>query len=77
MNSVRHWQLLELLALSPLVLTLEYPLEYPNHGADLPGMLMGAPLGLWSSSDMVWGVVISCVPPSGSLITSNMNSVRH
>ena len=60
-----------------LVLTLEYPLESPNHGADLPGMLMGAPLGLWSSSDMVWGVVISCVPPSVSFIKSNMNSVRH
>ena len=30
-----------------LVLTLGSPLEYPNTGADIPGMLLGAPLGLW------------------------------
>ena len=77
-----------------LLLPLVYPLESPNHGAELPGILLGAPLGLWFFSEAVrciccwfcltdfredtcWGVGISCVPPYGALIKSNMNLVRY
>ena len=50
-----------------LGLTLGYPLESPNTRAEFPDMLMGAPIGLWFVSDVVWGAGISCVPPYGDL----------
>ena len=60
-----------------LVIPLGYLLEYPNPGADLYGTLLGAAIGLWFGSDVVWGVGISCVPTSGAFITSKMNSVSY
>ena len=77
-----------------LGISLVSSLESPNPGADLPGTLLGTPLGLWFGSEAVkrlccwrhlmdyhedtwWGVGISCVPTSGSLIKSTMNSVRY
>ena len=60
-----------------LGLPLGSQLEYPNTGADPPRTLMGAPLGLWFGSDMVWGLGISCVPTSGALIKYNKNLVRY
>ena len=35
-----------------LGLQLGYPLEYTNTGADLPGTLLVAPLGLWFGSEL-------------------------
>ena len=43
----------------------------------MPSMMMGAPLELWFGFDMVWGVGISCIPPSGDFITSEINAVRY
>ena len=60
-----------------LVFPLGSPLDSPNPGADLSGTLLYAPLGLWFFSDVVWGVGIYFVPPSGSSIASKMNSVRY
>ena len=60
-----------------LVIPRVSQLEAPNPIAELPGTLMDAPLGLWFLSCAVWGVGISCVPPYGDLITSNMTSVRY
>ena len=51
------------------------PLDSPNNGSDLPVMLLIKPLGLWFGSDVFWVLDIYCVPPSGYLITSSMNSV--
>ena len=36
-----------------LGIPLGYPLKYPNPGAELPGMLLSAPIGLWFSSEAV------------------------
>ena len=60
-----------------LVFPLGSPLDSPNPGADLSGTLLYAPLGLWFFFDVVWGVGIYFVPPSGSSIASKMNSVRY
>ena len=76
-----------------LGLTIGYLLESTNLESELPGMLLGAPPGLWFGSDAVmwrccwrltgcrkatlWGVDIYWVPPYGALITSNMKSVRY
>ena len=43
----------------------------------MPGTLMGAHIGLWFGSDMVLGVGISCVPPTGFFKTSKTNSVSY
>ena len=37
----------------PLVIPLGPQIEYKNPGADLPGMLLGTPLGLWFGSEVV------------------------
>ena len=60
-----------------LALTLWSQLEFPNPWAELPGTLLGASIGLWFGSDVVWGVVTSCVPQTGSLIRTKMNSIRY
>ena len=36
-----------------LGLPLGYPLEYPNPGSELPGTLLGAPIGFWFGSEAV------------------------
>ena len=59
-----------------LVLLLRSPLDSPNPITELTVMLLGAPLGMWFVSYMVLGVGISCVPPSGYVITYKMNSVK-
>ena len=58
-------------------LTFGSQLDFPNPGAHLHSMLRKAPLGLWFGSDVVWGVGISCIPPSGDFITPQTNSVRN
>ena len=60
-----------------LGLPLGSPLESKNLGSELHGTLIGAPIGLWLGSNVIWGVVISCVPPSGDFITSKTNLVRY
>ena len=60
-----------------LVLPLGSPLDSQNPVSDIPVTLMVAPLGLCFGSDIVWGLGISCVPPSGYFITSKMSSISY
>ena len=43
-----------------LVLPIVFPLEYPNTESDLPGMLLGKPLGLWFGSEAVGYLCFFC-----------------
>ena len=43
----------------------------------MSGTLLGAPLGLWFGYDLVWGVIISWVTPSGAFIIFKINSLRY